>query len=336
MEERTALLKKEWSDENKNPFESYTFGSKFKAKWSHYCVCGKKHDWEAQIGNRYAGTNCPYCSRKTGKLCYCKSLEFLRPDLALEWDYEKNDLKPSEISSGSHKKVWWKCKENHVWLTKIYHRVVSGSNCPYCCNQKICPDGSNSLEFLRPDLVVEWDYEKNKLGPGQYSPFSHKKAWWRCAKGHKWSAMISNRANGRNCSFCKINKGEFKIKEILDQKNIEHVIQQRISWKNCKSLYFDFYISEKRMAIEFDGVQHFKPVNFFGGEKQFLQQSRNDLYKKEYCEYNNIGLIRIHYLDLEEIPKIIDEIYSGRFNFNFNYTLLCGDYPDNFPSNQFK
>ena len=58
------------------------------------------------------------------------------PDLALQWDYEKNyPLKPDEILFSTSKKVWWKCDKGHTWQTSVYLRQT-GRGCPYCTHQK--------------------------------------------------------------------------------------------------------------------------------------------------------------------------------------------------------
>ena len=58
------------------------------------------------------------------------------PDVAREWHPVKNKaLNPSNVTSGSHMKVWWKCKKGHEWQASIRNRV-GGSNCPYCYNQR--------------------------------------------------------------------------------------------------------------------------------------------------------------------------------------------------------
>ena len=47
------------------------------------------------------------------------------------------------------------------------------------------------------------------------------------------------------------------------------------------------------MCIEYDGLQHFKPIEFFGGEKTFLLTKEHDRIKNEYCEDNGIRMIRL-------------------------------------------
>lgn len=72
-----------------------------------------------------------------GKIEYEKSLEYLFPDIAAEFDIERNnELLPSEITPGSRMKAYWQCKKNieHIWKATISDRTSKKSGCPICCN----------------------------------------------------------------------------------------------------------------------------------------------------------------------------------------------------------
>ena len=125
-------------------------------------------------------------------------------ELMKQWDYEKNKENPSEISSGSKKKYWWKCHkgEDHQWEAQVRERA-KGSNCPYCMGRKLSK--TNNLEYINPTLAKEWNMIKNKdLKPNQVFANSSIKAWWQCSKDktHEWDAKISTRNKGTGCPFC--------------------------------------------------------------------------------------------------------------------------------------
>ena len=134
-----------------------------------------------------------------------KLLATEKPELLSEWDYEKNQdiCNPSTVTIGSNKKVWWICSKGHSYMQSIDNRTSRGSGCPYCSGKKVLA-GYNDLETLRPDLVSEWDYEKNTdITPNGVALHSNKKVWWRCSKcGHKWQTKIEVRAYGRGCPEC--------------------------------------------------------------------------------------------------------------------------------------
>ena len=136
------------------------------------------------------------------------SILFSNPEIAKEWDYEKNDkLKPQNLMANSNKKVWWKCSKGHEWQARIDHRN-SGSGCPYCAGKKVLK-GYNDLQTVNPTLANEWHYEKNnELTPIDVTPNSNKKVWWKCKTGHEWQATIASRNNGSGCPICRKEKNK--------------------------------------------------------------------------------------------------------------------------------
>ena len=99
--------------------------------------CEKGHEWEAVIASRtkiqpkhYKFAGCPVCANKKVLIGY-NDLLTTNPDIAAEWNYEKNgDLLPTMVTAGSSKRVWWKCKRGHEWLVPIHNRLYN--NCPTC------------------------------------------------------------------------------------------------------------------------------------------------------------------------------------------------------------
>ena len=186
-------------------------GSERKVWW----VCDKGHHYEASIYQRATknaggGTNCPYCSNKKVLKGY-NDLATLNPEVASEWNYQKNgDLKPSDFVISSGKRVWWKCKTcGYEWEASIVNRSSkhNKTKCPLCTHQVLVP-GINDLATVYPDLLEEWDYEKNILNPHEISGGTNKKAWWICKEcGHSWETSIPVRTkmNG-GCPKCSAKR----------------------------------------------------------------------------------------------------------------------------------
>lgn len=80
-------------------------------------------------------------------------LSTLKPKLAYEWS-EKNNIKPTEVSIGSHKKAIWQCKQGHEWTATVKSRTINGTDCPYCSHNKILA-GFNDLATVFPDVAAE-------------------------------------------------------------------------------------------------------------------------------------------------------------------------------------
>ena len=72
----------------------------------------------------------------------------------------------------------------------------------------------------------------------------------------------------------------------------------------------DFYIEDINLAIEYDGQQHYKPIEKFGGQEEFEKTIYRDKLKDKYCNDNNIQLIRIPYYDFNNIESILDNLFK--------------------------
>ncbi len=168
--------------------------------------CGKGHEWQATVKSRSEGSGCPIC---TGKQVVPgeNDLTSRNPELAAQWDSEKNNgLLPSQVSPGSHRKVWWRCEKGHEWQAVIASRV-SGCGCPVCAGKVVVP-GENDLESLYPGIAAQWHPTRNgELTPQKLSPCSNRKVWWLCGQGHEYQASVSARSvHNSGCPYCAGHK----------------------------------------------------------------------------------------------------------------------------------
>ena len=175
-------LAKEW-DYEKNEFGPHEVlpNTNKKIWW----ICKENHSYESSGNKRISSkAGCPYCSGH--KVGYGNDLKTLFPKIAKEWDYKKNEFGPDEVRPGSEKKAWWVCKKNHSYQATVVSRNPEGKStgCPYCSGRKV--GYGNDLKTLYPKIAKEWDYKKNKLGPDEVRPQTHKSAWWICSHGHSY------------------------------------------------------------------------------------------------------------------------------------------------------
>lgn len=108
------------------------------------------------------------------------------------------------------------------------------------------------------------------------------------------------------------SKGEKMIKQLLIDMSIDYLQEQSVAIQG-HNLRFDFYLPQLTTFIEFQGIQHFEPIAYFGGEEKFKKQVQYDNLKREYCKNNNFTLIEITYKDLEE-NKIFNILKPLKFN----------------------
>lgn len=217
-------LLKEWDYEKNGELNPTNVmrGSHTEVFWK-CSVCG--YSWKSRIDKR-AGRNdiikkkCPVCEYNEELLSKNKSLILKksvpgvndletwcifndRKELLEEWDYEKNNLSPSELTNASRKKVYWKCQKGHTWFSEIISRTKQGNGCPYCSNHKVW-SGFNDLATTHPYLLSKWDYQKNTdIDPTQIMAGTRRKIYWIGECGHRWTSSALNMAyRGDGCPVC--------------------------------------------------------------------------------------------------------------------------------------
>lgn len=116
-----------------------------------------------------------------------------------------------------------------------------------------------------------------------------------------------------SCGCWHKSHGEVLIEDYLKNNSIKYESQKRFDdCRNKKKLPFDFYLPEYNLCIEYQGEQHFKLVNHFGGEEGFKRRQENDKIKKQYCEDKNIHLLYLLYnLTDEEIITTLDKYFES-------------------------
>ena len=173
--------------------------------------CEHEHIWEAppervvKSLEKNGTPGCPFCSGYN--YCVCNSLLGKFPEICEEWDYEKNgEVTPDKVAQFSNKKAWWICKDcNHS-----FQRIISEAHrygCPCCAGLVVNSDGSNSLEFLHPEVAKEWHPDKNgNLTAEQVTIGSGNKPWWKCHTcEHEWKTQVNVKIK-HGCPYCKAGR----------------------------------------------------------------------------------------------------------------------------------
>lgn len=313
-EERPDLLK-EWDYEENDKLGIYpdkvaVFSNK-KVWWK----CNKcNYKWNVSISHRAGGTNCPVCAGRKILVGF-NDLKTLRPDLFIEWDYEENNklgIYPDKITCGSGKKVWWICSKcGNKWQAVIAMRCAQNTNCPVCSNRKVV-EGYNDLATVNPDLVKEWNYEKNgDLLPSQVSYGSNKKVWWKCNKGHVWKVAVNHRALRKSgCPKCAVTQTSFAEQAIYYflKMYFSGEVENRYKLKDEKGfIEADIFLPKLNVVIEHDGA-------YWHEDKQ-----EKDLEKEYRLRAIGIKFIRIAE---HNVNKVVGNciLYSCRKNRDENLT----------------
>jgi hypothetical protein len=164
---------------------------------------------ESQYGNPpgfYEEAKYRHLIAVRGKIPHDKTLQSRFPELVGFWS-NRNNLTPSDVRYGEHRKVWWKCASGHEFRTGIwnmiaaFYRGAASSGCPYCSRRSASDKDNLATAF--PHLVTQWDADRNgELSPTDFRPMSNKKVWWKCDRGHRWKAVIASRSSGCGCPVC--------------------------------------------------------------------------------------------------------------------------------------
>ena len=130
-----------------------------------------------------------------------------------------------------------------------------------------------------------------------------------CKEHGVFEQTPKNHLKTQGCPICSESKGEYKVRMYLEKNNIKYII--RYTFKDCRNIYtlpFDFYLPDYIMCIEYDGIQHFESIDFFGGQETLSNNKIRDNIKTKYCKENDINLLRIRYD--ENISTKLIQIYN--------------------------
>ncbi len=218
-----------------------------------------------------------------------------------------------ELSSGNKVlKVITKCKKCMYVKEKYFSHLTRGNGCAKCIGKeplntqtfnekisKIKPDGS--------EYVLASEY----VNDGDKVTMLHRTC------GKEFSVRPNHFVDaGSRCPTCRSrSSGEKMLSHHLDSMSLTW--SRQYSFEDCRNksrLRFDFAVFDEKsrevaLLIEFDGDQHRRPVDFFGGEKAFAYLKKNDGIKNEYCSSKGINLLRFTKEDMETMDdKIVEAI----------------------------
>lgn len=268
-------------------------------------MCPRGHDWTSSYHNFSAGYKCSTCKMEDKEADYKLKDE----KTLIDYGYEVLDFQRAKNNFFTESIFTVKCKNGHV-TRKPIKSIRSGKlMCVDCFGKK--------KKELNEVIGIFESYGYKILSHNGYEN-NQSRFLISCKNGHKFNTTYASfQQRDKHCCLCDENiagssKGEKRVAKFLDNNKIDYVYQYRI--EECRlrdALPFDFYLPKYNIAIEFDGVQHYKIVKHFGGLDKFINRKIADTIKNEYCKTNNIKLIRIPYWEFDNIENILNyEIYE--------------------------
>lgn len=234
-------------------FDTLAYRSATKIWW----LCKEKgHSFQATCHHRTRGSGCPGCSKHSRLITFEKSLAFLKPNLAKMWHPTKNgNLKPKNISAASgKKKYWFICEYGHEFQSTTNNKKNEERLCSYCSKRLASKDYNFSKKF--PHLLSQWDFDKNKKKPDDFTPHSNSKVWWVCKKGHSYKQSIGQKTvQHQGCNICNANISKPQLRIFTELK---YIFEGIVFNKKIKSIEIDVYIPDLKVGIEYDGGYYHK------------------------------------------------------------------------------
>ena len=277
-----------------------------------HAVCGTRYD-VTPAKFLLSGRRCPKCFGKHKKT----NAQFVKEVSELVGD----SYTPLTQYKNSKHKVLMRhevCKNE--WMVEPNKFLNFDTKCPRCADEARHESTRKTHEQFVKEVFDAVGYEYSILG--EYSNFKTKVLMRHeeCCTEYMVTPDSFLSANSR-CPYCSSPKGEKEIARLLNRFGVKYETQYKDDM--CRSnlpLRFDFAIKKNEEVlglIEYDGIQHFEPVEHWGGEESLIKQRAKDLIKDEFCESLSIPLLRIPHWKYDDIEVLV-------FDFLISYNILEG------------
>ena len=212
---------------------------------------------------------------------------------------------------GSNNYIWYICPKHGKQKTVI-NNFIAGMRGRRCAGE--------SLRVPFEDVKAAFENRGYTLISEEYNG-SKELLEYRCNKHPEVISKIkyNDLQQGHGCPLCgKSSKGELEIKDWLDKNNkifaLQYTFDDLVSDTGYK-LRFDFAVfnndNSLKTLIEFDGKQHYEAIDYFGGEEALNRQQQLDTLKNEYCQNNNLDLLRIPYTEFFNLEEVLSNKFGG-------------------------
>lgn len=229
-----------------------------------------------------AGSKCPQCSRRAPLSNEIVDQRLIGRNIKRVDDY---------INIGT--KIKWQCLINgcnYIWDTTPDIILNDEKGCPKCAGNAPLNNNVVDCRLLGRNIKRLDDYDG-----------INTKIKWQCLDCNCiWPALPGNVLRlERGCPECNIpGTNEKLLHQLLKVSNFQYEPQYSLKKiDNAAPNYkFDAYFPSLKLAIEYNGIQHYEPTGFFGSQhpqEDFEWQQERDQYKRAFCQKNSIQLLEI-------------------------------------------
>lgn len=283
-----------------------------------YCKKCKEYFWQTPSAHINMKRGCPKCSGRYQKTpeeykeCFENLLGYKFDFSLAQFNGRKTDVEIICKKCGSH---FWKSPEK--LLEAVRHRKNHEPLCPYCESPVSNWNTESFIEWMKSIWGDKYDYSKVVYINAK------TKIELICPEHGSFlkipNDIICHKHQENICPRCNISEGEIKTEIFLKDNNIKYKPQKvfkdlRIinpAIKVPHPLKFDFYLKEYNLCIEYQGPQHYMPIEKFGGEDAFKKQQKRDEEKRKYCKLNKISLLEIKYdIPLSKLGNRLSQLFK--------------------------
>jgi very-short-patch-repair endonuclease len=279
-------------------------------------ICPEHGEFWQTPANHLKGKGCPTCGHiltwnKRGRINTDKVIELFKEIHGDKYDYSRvqyRDMKTKVCIICPLHGEFWQTPEKHI---------KRGFGCPKCGVIKRSQNKILSIDdFIEKARTIHGDkYDYSKV---EYIN-SHTKVCIICPEHGEFWQTPNKHLSGNECPECndRKNKHECKLWRNLQEKYAnENIIHEYHNKEILGRKSIDIYFPGRKIGIEYQGGQHFRPVKYFGGYNKFLEIAKRD--KEKYDECTNNGIKLFYYTDetWNVTDNYIDKVYT-------NFNELC-------------
>ena len=244
-------------------------------------TCKTHGDFEQTPDSHLKGHNCSQCtSIKLDLETFVKKANEVHNSY---YDYSQT------VYHNSKEKVTIGCPK-HGSFEQVAMSHLKGIGCKKCGTEK----KTSTLEYFR-NRAKEAHGELYDYSETEYIN-STTKVKIKCSTHGIFEQLPLHHLQGSGCFRCKESKGEIAIANLLTSYGVGYVREHVIG--NSRFRY-DFFLPDQNILIEFHGIQHYKAIDYWGGEKGFIKQQQRDGEKTRIAKENAIPLIVLNYQHLD-------------------------------------
>lgn len=277
-------------------------------------ICPEHGEFLMRPNDHLNGQGCPKCGNinKKIKQIFSKEQFIERAKKKHNNKYEYSKV----VYNGMNNPVCIICPEHgEFWQTPANH--LRGEKCMKCSIlERSFKRKCTTEEFIKKAKEIHGDYYN--YSKVEYER-SNKKVCIICPEHGEFWQTPNKHLNGQGCFECSkiMNSNESRLFRLLEKK-YKNINRQYYNKEFFGKKTLDIFLPEYKIAIEYQGEQHFKPIKMFGGYNGFLNLSRRDIEKYKECKNNGIKLFYFTF-DKKTIPdNYIDKIY-------YSFEELCNE-----------